>query len=331
MKLVIRNLVLMTMVLAGEGALGAEGTSQNAALRYWMAFAVMENPPAAGDIAPRLARVSEGQAPWDEGLAAIVERNREALSIMHRGSRLPSCDWGYEYELLDAAPVANAPRARALSRLNVLYGMRLLHQGKSSEAVDAWLAGLRFSRHIGADGAWVHVLMAAASQRAHLAALTQAARDGRLDRAVQQRVAAALDVLPEDGVDWAIGARHEVEGVSGVLASLERAADPVAALREKDVALARTVEAALPQPPARETSRAAFRQARRLLDELKPAYVSAFETSPDRAQAAIHEADARGAQDPVLQNLVPTLARGNERRAELVKARADLLALVHAR
>ena len=59
--------------------------AQNAALRYWMAFAQMENPDASGDLAQQLEKTARGQMPWDAALAPFVERNRDAVATMHRG------------------------------------------------------------------------------------------------------------------------------------------------------------------------------------------------------------------------------------------------------
>src|SRR5262245_32006022 len=107
------------MALADGTETAAPADSGNAALRYWMAFALMENPPAQGDAAARLEKVAEGHEPWSESLAPFVEKNREALATLQRGTRLAPCDWGLEHELRAEAPIAHVPRARALARLNV--------------------------------------------------------------------------------------------------------------------------------------------------------------------------------------------------------------------
>src|SRR4029453_4528932 len=91
-------------------------TSQNAALRYWMAFAQMQELPAdAGgnaDLAATLARVEAGGAPWDGAkLGPVIDANFAALDTMMRASRLASCDWGFEFELGPAAPVAYLAKA----------------------------------------------------------------------------------------------------------------------------------------------------------------------------------------------------------------------------
>ena len=187
---------------------------QNAALRYWMAFALMENPTADSEVAKRLAGVAEGHEPWDESLASILDRNAEALATMHRGSRIGFCHWGFEHEMVAAAPIAHVARARALARLNVLHGLRLLREGRNGEAIEAWLAGIRFSRDIAADGPWLSALVAGGGLRVHFEALARVARDARIEPALREKVQREVALLAEAGFDWSVAARHESEGIS---------------------------------------------------------------------------------------------------------------------
>jgi hypothetical protein len=293
---------VVVSVVAGSLALAAE-PGPNAALRYWMAFAEMENPPADGEVAQRLSAVAEGKEPWSESLAPILERNAEPLAIMQRASRLERCEWGYETEMGSETPIANLPRARTLARLNVLHGMRLWAQGRRTQAVDAWLAGIRFSRHIPAEGPWLGALVASASLRAHLGALSRAVNERKLDPAVTSRIERELAALPEAGFDWSVPARVESEGIGGHLAALEAKA-------------------------ANEGARSSIRRARALHDELRPRVVAAFQASYETSRPVLAEIDTRIQQDPDLGNIWPSHSRFNDARAELVQARADLLALV---
>src|SRR5690349_730663 len=115
----------------------AQQPATNAALRYWMAFAVMQDPPADTATTDLLSRVANGSAQWDEGrLGPILDANSEALNIMGRASSLRSCDWGVEFELGPVAPIPHLAKARVLGRLNVLSGHRLAAWGPTSDAVD---------------------------------------------------------------------------------------------------------------------------------------------------------------------------------------------------
>jgi len=180
----------------------------NAALRYWMAFAVLQDPSASAATADLLARVAEGSAPWDEGrLGAILDANAQSLDIMERASALRSCDWGLEYELGPNAPIPHLARARVLGRLAVLSGMRLAARGQISEAVDRWLAAIRFSRHLAQGGTLISLFSAQSILVPTLRALAN--ETSRLSADSRANVAAVVRMLPETAFDWPDAMRLE--------------------------------------------------------------------------------------------------------------------------
>lgn len=336
-----RLLIVVAALWCGAALPAAPGEttpcSENAALRYWMAFALMENPAVGSELANRLEQVAQGLEPWHESLAPVVERNRQAIETMHRGSRFATCNWGFEHELLADAPIAHLSRARALARLNVLYGMRLMDAGKRAEAVDAWLAGIRFSAHVAADSPWVGALVAGGGLKAHVRALAAAVGRARLDPATLRRIEGAIAVLPEAGFDWSVPAKHEAEAMSGLASAIEEADDPVAMLqtyfsdddrsgdREE---IARMLGLTVSQLSSRAVVQAAVRRARTANDALAPKVVAAFRLSYEDAALRAREIDAHVAQDPALSKMWPSLARFNEARGDLAAARAELLGLL---
>jgi hypothetical protein len=310
---------LMAFVLVGlfAGPASSAEEESNAALRYWMAFAMMENPPAAGDVAKRIEEVSEGVRPWDETLATIVDRNEAALSTMNRGTRLSFCNWGLEPQMMADAPVAHVSRARALARLNILRGMRLLQQGKAAEAVETWLAGIRFSGDL-SNGPLVATSVAAGALRAHLSALRRAVMDGKVDEGTRRRVEQAVAALPESGFDWGVGVGFEV-GMFPMLAdSLEREPDPAT--------IARTLGIDERQLAGREAMPGMLRRSAATGKELGPKFVAAIRGPYEGSASHFREIDARAAADPILSKVWASAARCNELRGEVVRARADLLA-----
>src|SRR5437667_145389 len=55
----------------------AQAPSTNEALRYWMAFAVMHDPPAGQATAELLDRIAAGTSPWDEAkFGKLLDDNR---------------------------------------------------------------------------------------------------------------------------------------------------------------------------------------------------------------------------------------------------------------
>jgi hypothetical protein len=201
----------------------------NAALRYWMAFAVMHDPPADQATAQLLDRVADGSAPWDEArLGKTLDDNREALGIMQRATTLAACDWGLEYELGPTTPIAHLAKARALGRLSVLLGIRLAARGESSQAIDAWLASVRFSQHVAQGGSLIALLSGRRVMTAALRALHATAAKTSLDAATRKRIETAVRALPETGFDWAAAMRQEEASIDVTVRAMTSAPDPKA-------------------------------------------------------------------------------------------------------
>ena len=328
-------------LLLVSGASAAEperDVGDNAALRYWMAFAQMKNPALSDETAQLLERAAAGEAAWDDSLADIVQGNREALATMHRGTRLSFCEWGYEHDLLADAPIANVARARALGRLNLLLGRWLLHQGKTTEAVEAWLAGVRFSRDVASDGVFISLFIAGRSLTDHLLALGRAVADGKIDAAGLASIEREVAALPADGFDWSVAARHESETISGLTGQLQQAEDPLLELgtyfpfdgddKARRAARARMLGLSEAELEDRDAVRAALGRARELNDALRPDLIAAFqapwENDDDVFEALVRDED--DARPPALQKCV-----GGDRGAvEKIKGAAALQNLPYA-
>jgi hypothetical protein len=207
----------------------AQAPSTNAALRYWMAFAVMHDPPADQATAQLLDRVADGSAPWDEArFGKTLDDNREALGIMQRATTLTTCDWGLEYELGPTTPNAHLAKARALGRLGVLLGIRLAARGELSQAIDAWLASVRFSQHVAQGGSLIALLSGRRVMTPALRALHVTAAGTSLDSATRKRIETAVRALPETGFDWAAAMRREEASIDVTVRAMSSAPDPKA-------------------------------------------------------------------------------------------------------
>jgi hypothetical protein len=233
-------------------AAGAQQPQQlNSAVRYWSAFALLQDPPANEGATALLLRVAEGAAPWDEAqLGPILDANAQALAIMERASTLRSCDWGIEYELGPNAPIPHLARARVLGRLTVVSGMRLAARGRTSEAVDRWLAAIRFSRHLAQGGTLISLLSANSVLLPSLRAL--AGEVSRLTPESRARIDATLRALPETGFDWEDAMRREGDALAvGV------GMNAVPNVRSQDLSALRTIVSriadALRLPPDQAT------------------------------------------------------------------------------
>jgi hypothetical protein len=201
MKKMLTAFAIAAFALASRAEAQVPAGSTNAALRYWMAFALMQDPPADQATAELLDRVAAGTSPWDEAkLGKILDDNRRALEIMRRATALPLCDWGLEYELGPNTPIAHLAKARLAAR------------GQLAQAVDAWLAGVRFSQHVAHDGTLISLLSARLSLSPSLKSLARVA--SQLDAPHRQQIAAVVRAIPDAGFDWADAMRREAEVLS---------------------------------------------------------------------------------------------------------------------
>jgi hypothetical protein len=209
-------LVGLIAVCALGARADAQSPSPNAALRYWMAFAVMKDPPDGknGITLELMDRIAAGKAPLDDRITRVLDDNREALEIMRRASALPYCDWGLEYELGSFTPIEHLAKGRVLGRLNVLAGQRLAAGNQWGSAVDVWIAGVRFSQHLARGGSLIAALSARSVLRPALNALANAAAQPSLDAGRRAAMAAAVRALPDALFDWDAAMKREEESVA---------------------------------------------------------------------------------------------------------------------
>src|SRR5882762_9972186 len=89
---VVKTLILIFCILTAATAPAHDvyRTADNAALRYWMAFALMNDAPISKESTARLDAILAGTSPWDEQqFGPLLDHNKEALDTMIRGTRLP--------------------------------------------------------------------------------------------------------------------------------------------------------------------------------------------------------------------------------------------------
>ena len=294
----------------------AQGTTQaNAALRYWMAFAQLSEAPGTaaaaggGDLGERLSRVESGAEPWNEPvLGPLMDANAAALDTMMRASRIAACDWGLEHELGPTAPVAHLPKARALSRLNTLAGLRAMSQGRADAAVQRWLAGMRFAQHIERGGPLISTLSGWAALRSTWGAVQ---RTSGLNVTQRAQLRSAVEAIPETAFDWGAALRNERQSIEVALMRLRT--DPQAA----QVFFGGQVPGGPSLPTATETS--AFG---RYMDRV----VSALRQSPEQAAPALERLEKeKTSLHGFFAALIPSVTRINDNRRDVKAARERIL------
>lgn len=290
--------------------------TRNAALRYWLAFAEMQDPPADPVTSALVGKTAAGALPWDEAkLGAILDKNESAILRMQRATKLPDCDWGIEYSDGPTASIAYAPKARVMASLNTLYGMRQSAKGDEQAAVQTWLDGIRFSQDIAKGGSLIFIVIGKLSLIADLHAITLAVQSGKLSVAERKQVAHAVNALPESGFDWSSAEALEEGSVEMMLEEggtrWHNPADAYAAIMGKDV----PPNLAFPTP----IERAAFHK-------FSLEVVEAFRLSPDQTQGKLPGLQhTLNSLNPFYAELLPSLSRANDSRREIAAARKELL------
>ena len=208
----ILTMILLAAFLSCSASAQKVTLGDNAALRYWSAFAEMQDAAISNQQVKELGGIFDGTTPYDDlKFKDLVEKNRRALETMARGTALPHCDWGLEYEMGLEFPMDYPVKAVALARLNVLYAFHLLSAGDKDGAVRALVAGLRFSRDVGNGGIMLPTLLAENSLLNHLRAVGFAFRSARLTNQQRWVLANALAQLSPEPLDWQSAIQREME------------------------------------------------------------------------------------------------------------------------
>jgi hypothetical protein len=315
LKLCLASLFLLVTANLACSQAETPPETRNAALRYWMAFAEMQDPPADKATQELLEKTAAGEAGWNEAkLGAILDANSEAIRIMQRATKLPECDWGLEYSEAPRGSVAYGPRARALARLNTLEGMREMANGNSQGAVDKWLAGVRFSAHLANGGPLIFALIAKSMLLPNLHAISIEAKQGHLSDFQKKQVSVALKQMPEAGFNW--GAAWGLEESAGeqFLQELASAKNPAA-----------TYET-LTGGPLPRGAKAPSAEEIRAYREYARAVQSALNLPPDTAKLKLSAFEPqRRALPEIARNTIPNAWKVNEARADVFSARKELL------
>jgi hypothetical protein len=213
--------LLMVAILLASAAFAQQKPSlgDNAALRYYAAFAQMQDYAITGVEAKKLNGILDGPVPYDDSqYKDLVEKNKPALETMARGAALPKCDWGLDY-IGEDTPVDYARSALALGRLNVLYVFHLLIAGDKDGAVSAIKAGLHFSQDVANGGSLFATLAAKSLLDTHLRAIAFALHTGELSAEQRSLLQKAVTQLGPDALDWPSAAKRDLESLRGRFSS----------------------------------------------------------------------------------------------------------------
>jgi hypothetical protein len=306
-------IVILALLAARAAAAQANpGPQVNAALRYWMAFAMMKDIPDAqldDATVKSMEDVLAGKTGWDEKrLGPLLEANLAAIQAMQRATHLTQCDWQLEYELGPSTPLYHLPRARVLARLNALYGLRALAQHEPAAAVQSWVAGLAFSRHMAQGSSLMGTLTAKAALLSDLRII--AANADALDESSSAKLRRAVQALPEYGFDWPEAMRREANADVQALTEISRSQDPRKLYRDW---FGEPMPATVTVPTAADI--AAWRA---LMSRQAQAFHLPYPAAQEKLALIGNElAHLNG----VAQRITPSLSRTNDAREEIARAR----------
>jgi hypothetical protein len=315
MRLFKMALFLVFVLCFFDSSVQAQKTD-NAALRYWMSFSLMQDQPADLSMTATLEGVASGSLDWDEErLGSFIDRNMEAIEVMQRATKLPECNWALEYELGADTPVAHLAKGRVLSRLNVLYGLRMAAKGDGTRARESIQAGLRFAQHLSTGSSLFGILTAKTALLADFQGLTKMLRDRSLNAAELEPIRKAILALPETGLDWSSAVR--LEAMATGLALKQLANSPNAYQRYQSL-----FGEPPPGPMPVVTEIAKF-------EGLMGRAADAMEQSPAQATTELIRVQEEFKKlNPIIKRAIPSLSRVNENREQISAERKRLLATI---
>ena len=177
--------------LSAENApVRSERLADNAALRYWLAFATM---PQLTKEQQELVSARWRTAPLDEKVVAIVQRGEPCLDLLERASELRTCDWGLVWE----GPKTLMPQLAKGREIAKLAALRMRYRcslGDGSGAVADALSILTLGRHLQSNGLLISVLVGQATEQVVIKVATT--NLVKLDRTSLRELLAGLDNLP---------------------------------------------------------------------------------------------------------------------------------------
>lgn len=210
--LILSAILLVTLSAGSAWAQQKTPLGENAALRYWSAFAQMQDSAITDQQAKELNAMLDGTAPYDDlKYRDLAEKNRSALETMARGTAVADCDWGVESQMGADAPVDYVRKALTLGRLNVLYAFHLLQTGDKDGGVRSLAAGLRFSPDVANGGTLFATVVAKTLLVTHLRAVQFALQLGGLSTAQRSVLQKAVARLGPDGLDWQAAVKRELQ------------------------------------------------------------------------------------------------------------------------
>lgn len=142
------TIALLSATMAAQQRAEKDGLGQNAALRYWQAFAHL---PALDERQQKLLAAPASGGPVDLEAAALSEQGRDALLYLRRGAAISQCDWGLHPEDGPYLLLPHLAKGRELARLASLRARVEFAHGNGQAGVDTAADAIVLGRHVSTD------------------------------------------------------------------------------------------------------------------------------------------------------------------------------------
>jgi hypothetical protein len=153
--LALLPLAVVPVAAQSPRALEPPPVSDNAALQYWQAFAML---PALDASQEKLLETPP-DAPLNEAAVKLIDQSHASLLYLHRGAKLRKCDWGLDYRDGIDMLLPHVAKARTLARLAALDARRAFEAGQSERARDDAYGMFALARQVGGDHTLVSMLV----------------------------------------------------------------------------------------------------------------------------------------------------------------------------
>lgn len=180
-------------------------------MRYWAAFSQLRDSALTAAQSKELPAILDGTADYEiNEFDELIQKNRLALEIMAKATLLPYCDWGLDYDLGADLPVEYAREGLSLGRLNLLHALQLMRRGDTDGAVQALVAGLRFSHDLANGGSLFPTIVAKSLLVGHLRLIVEVAEKHQLNTVQRSRLEKAV-AGPRLQLNWPSAAKIDLD------------------------------------------------------------------------------------------------------------------------
>jgi hypothetical protein len=164
----LSSLVVLASTANTKSTLELPPVSDNAALQYWQAFAML---PALDAKQEKLLE-TWADAPLDDAAGKLLDQSRASLMFLHRGAKLQWCDWGIDYRDGISMFLPHLAKARVLGRLAALDARRAFETHQGDRAREDAFGMVALAHHVGSDHTLVSTLVCYAIEGMAIDAVT---------------------------------------------------------------------------------------------------------------------------------------------------------------